>query len=247
MFSKWVVFGPAVLLAGFILACATTRPGRSVAVLVPHRYTGKITKTVDIQYYVFLPKTYEKNKQRWPLMLFLHGAGERGSDLKLVKKHGPPRIAEEKGDFPFVLVVPQCPDNAWWSSEILAALLDRVISDFRIDKDRVVVTGLSMGGFGTWDLGIEYQDRFAALAPICGGGNPVKAAQMKDIPVWAFHGNKDPVVPLVRSQEMVDALTRSGGNVRLTVYPEAGHDSWTETYANPELYEWLLAQKRFKK
>ena len=198
---------------------------------------------LSVKYLLFLPEDYEK-KESWPLMLFLHGAGERGEDLELVKVHGPPKIVETKKDFPFILVSPQCKQGRWWQPLELTALLDSVVSKYKVDEDRVYVTGLSMGGFGTWSLAAYTPDRFAAVAPICGGGEPHRTRQFPHLPVWVFHGAKDGVVPLERSQEMVDALEKHGGNVKLTVYPEAGHDSWTESYDNPELYEWMLQQKR---
>jgi predicted peptidase len=117
---------------------------------------------------------------------------------------------------------------------------------YRIDKDRVYLTGLSMGGYGTWALAAAHPEKFAAIAPICGGGNPAEAAKLARLPIWVFHGAKDPTVPIERSKEMVEAIKAAGGDAKFTIYPEAGHDSWTETYNNPELYQWLLAQKRKK-
>jgi predicted peptidase len=198
---------------------------------------------VRMQYLLYLPKNYDK-KWAWPLVLFLHGAGERGSDLKQIKKHGPPKLIEEGKQFPFVVVSPQCPDQKWWEPVSLTALLDEIVEKYKIDKDRIYVTGLSMGGFGTWSLAAYSPQRFAAIAPICGGGEPIIAKNYAHLPVWVFHGAKDPVVPIARSQAMVDALQQAGGHVTFTVYPNAAHDAWTETYANPKLYEWLLEQKR---
>jgi predicted peptidase len=120
-----------------------------------------------------------------------------------------------------------------------------VIAQYAVDEERVYVTGLSMGGFGTWSLAQAHPERFAAIAPICGGGNPELAGNLRHVPVWAFHGAKDNVVPLSASQEMVDALKAIGADVKFTIYPEAYHDAWTETYENPQLYEWLLQHKRF--
>ncbi|MBN2840022.1 MAG: prolyl oligopeptidase family serine peptidase, partial [Coriobacteriia bacterium] len=114
----------------------------------------------------------------------------------------------------------------------------------RVDEDRVYVTGLSMGGFGTWALAAAYPDRFAAIAPICGGGDPEQACRHADVPTWAFHGEQDQVVPVERTEEMVEALQACNGDVRMTLYPDLGHDSWTVTYDNPELYEWMLKQRR---
>jgi predicted peptidase len=204
----------------------------------------KITKTVTCEYLLYLPEGYPDARRKWPLMLFLHGAGERGDSLDLVKKHGPPKLADRGQKLPFIVVSPQCPANEWWSVEVLDALLREVVSKFKVDEDRIVVTGLSMGGFGTWTLAGEYPDRFAAVAPICGGGNPLDACKLKNLPIWVFHGAKDSVVPLKSSQDMVDALKACGGNVRFTVYPDADHDSWTATYDNPEFWDWMSKQKR---
>jgi len=205
-------------------------------------FTGTVTRTVSAQYLVSLPEGYGKVGQKWPLVLFLHGAGERGSDLELVKMHGPPKLIAAGKQFPFIMVAPQCPENQWWSEDVLAALLDKVEDQYEVDKSRVYVTGLSMGGYGTWQLAALNPDRFAAIMPICGGGDVSTVCAIRNVPAWVFHGAKDPVVPLQESQKMVDKLKACGGNVKLTVYPEAGHDSWTETYDDPEVYTWLLGQ-----
>ncbi len=203
----------------------------------------EITKTVEIRYLLHLPKGYGENKdQKWPMILFLHGAGERGNDLNKVKVHGPPKLIEQGKEMPFIVVSPQCPSGSWWTEQLdaLTALLDEIQSKYAVDSSRVYLTGLSMGGFGSWALGCRYPERFAAVVPICGGGEWFLAERLKNVPVWAFHGAKDNVVPVRESEEMVNALKRAGGNAQLTVYPEAQHDSWTETYNNPKLYEWLL-------
>lgn len=201
------------------------------------------TVTVTMKYLLYLPKDYQE-KPSWPLLLFLHGSGERGDDLALVKKHGPPKLIEAGQQYPFLVLSPQCPNGHWWQPPHLAALLDEIVEKYKVDQDRIWVTGLSMGGFGTWMLAAYQPKRFAAMAPICGGGEVYWTADLARVPVWAFHGAKDPAVPLERSEKMVEALKRCGNNVRFTVYPEAGHDSWTESYANPQLYDWLLQQKR---
>jgi len=206
-------------------------------------FEGQITKTVRLKYLLFLPESYNEDpKQKWPLIIFLHGMGERGNDLEKVKVHGIPKIVEQKKDFPFIAISPQCPGTSSWTAETdaLNALIDDVASKYAVDENRLYLTGLSMGGFGTWALATAYPERFAAIAPICGGGDPKKACAMKDIPAWVFHGAKDQTVPIVRSEEMVKALKDCGGDVQFTIYPEAGHDSWTETYNNPKLYEWFL-------
>jgi pimeloyl-ACP methyl ester carboxylesterase len=201
---------------------------------------------VKYQYLLYLPPEYEKNtKDRWPLIVFLHGAGERGNDLEKVKTHGPPKIIKEGQELPFVVVSPQCPEKEGWGIPALNALLDEVMAHNRIDPDRVYLTGLSMGGTGTWTLAAAHPDRFAAIVPICGDANTGDASKLKKIAVWAFHGKLDPTVPVAYSTNMVEAIEKAGGNnVKLTVYPEAKHDSWTETYKNPYLYTWLLEQQR---
>ncbi|MGE0760908.1 MAG: prolyl oligopeptidase family serine peptidase [Pirellulaceae bacterium] len=201
---------------------------------------------VRMGYLLSLPKGYEQQPTPWPLLLFLHGAGERGDDLELVKKHGPPKLIAAGKEFPFVVVSPQCPTGKWWEPIELVALIDDICAKYRIDPDRIYVTGLSMGGFGSWRLAAYAPDRLAAIAPICGGGEAYWARQFAHLPVWAFHGAKDPGVPLERSQAMIDALKKAGAEPKFTIYPDAAHDCWTVTYDDPALYEWLLAQKRTK-
>jgi predicted peptidase len=203
-------------------------------------FEQEITVKVKFNYLLYLPEGYETpGEKRWPMILFLHGAGESGDDLAKVKIHGIPKIVETKQDFPFIVVSPQSPRGGW-NADNLTALLDDVISKYKVDKDRVYLTGLSMGGFGTWSLASAHPERFAAIAPICGGGSPSRADRLKGVPIWAFHGAKDPVVPLAASEDMIKALKKLGENPKFTVYPEAQHDSWTETYNNPELYKWFL-------
>jgi len=231
----------------------TSRSLRKESVIVkvgqhPQSFERAVTKVVGCRYLLYLPRNYgvEKGK-RWPLMLFLHGAGERGDDLTLVEVHGPPKLIAKGRDYPFIVVSPQCPTGIWWSLDVLNALLDEIIASYAVDEDRVYVTGLSMGGFGTWGLAIERPERFAAIAPVCGGGDPWQADRLKGVPAWVFHGAKDGVVPPKKSEEMVEALKKVGGEVEFTLYPDAGHDSWTATYDNPKLYEWLLAHTRRKR
>lgn len=198
---------------------------------------------VRLKYLLYLPQDYAA-KPAWPLVLFLHGAGERGDNLAAVTIHGPPKLIEAGQHFPFIVVAPQCPNNRWWEPLGLTALLDEIVEKYKVDRDRIYVTGLSMGGFGTWTLAAYTPDRFAAIVPICGGGEPYWTKTLAHLPAWIFHGAKDGVVPLQRSEHMLQAMKKNGANAKLTVYPEAGHDSWTASYANPELYAWLLAQKR---
>ena len=209
-----------------------------------HTFKERITVRARTPYLLYLPAEYRKGAGKWPLMLFLHGAGERGTDLELVKKHGPPRLVAASHDFPFIIVSPQCPEDEYWSVPVLKALLDRVLKAYSVDRSRIYVTGLSMGGNAAWRLAMAHPKLFAAIAPICGWGNAKKASLITHVPVWAFHGRKDPIIALARGESVVQSLKAAGGNVRFTVYPEAEHDSWTETYENPEFYEWMLAQRK---
>lgn len=197
-------------------------------------------------YLLYLPEEYAKSDKKFPLVLFLHGAGERGDNLDLVQVHGPPKLIAAGKHFPFVVVSPQCKADTWWQAAELSDLIDHIEAKHRIDKDRIYVTGLSMGGFGTWALAAYEPTRFAAIAPVCGGGNPIatRYTQPIDAAIWTFHGGKDSVVPIEESQKMVRALQGRGVNVKLTVYPDANHDSWSATYNNEELYRWLLRHKR---
>jgi predicted peptidase len=216
-------------------------------------FKGRSAERFELEYLLFLPEGYkEEADKRWPLMLFLHGAGERGTNISKVTVHGPPKVVKERKDFPFILVSPQCPSGKTWSDQALLGLVDEITRKYRVDSSRIYLTGLSMGGYGTWSLGTKYPEKFAAIAPICGGGDtlhillpaPGKQAALKQLPIWVFHGAKDSIVPLSESERMVNALKNAGNqNVKLTVYPEADHDSWTETYKNQELYDWMLQHK----
>lgn len=212
-------------------------------------FEKQIVKTVRFKYLVYMPDDVEySSDKKLPLILFLHGAGERGDDIDLVKKHGIPKLCEEM-KLPFITVSPQCPEDSWWTqeTEALKALLDEITANYYVDTDRIYLTGLSMGGFGTWEMAVHYPDLFAAIAPMCGGGKIEKAYLIKDLPIWVFHGAKDPVVPIENSKKMVDKLKELGSNVKFTVYPEAEHDCWTQSYSNPELYKWFLTHKKERK
>jgi predicted peptidase len=253
-YSQSIGIAVAVLsLSAMLQAPAADSPDPKT-VQTPKTFSFKSNKTADIKYLLFLPKGYEAQKDKqWPLVMFLHGAGERGTDIWRVAIHGPPKVAAKHPEFPFIIVSPQCPDDQIWDKEALAGLLDQVQKDYRVDAARVYLTGLSMGGYGTWDLGLSYPERFAAIAPICGGGNtigvllmpPAKREALKSLGIWVFHGAKDDVVPPSESKRMIEALKRLGiDKVKLTEYPEAGHDAWSETYNNPQFFEWLLEHKR---
>jgi len=204
-----------------------------------------VCRDVGCQYLLYVPRGYsEAPEKRWPVILFLHGAGERGDDLELVETHGPPRLISEGAELPFVIVAPQCPESEWWSPEVLVAMLDVVSEGYRVDEGRIYVTGLSMGGLGTWHVAATYPERFAAIAPICGPSVWFKPGTLDELPVWCFHGAMDTIVSIQESIEMVRRLRECGGQVCFTVYPDADHDSWSQTYDSTELYEWFLRHKK---
>ena len=201
-----------------------------------------------LKYYVFQPSDEsEKTDAGFPLMLMLHGAGERGDNLELLKKYGPVEFcskAESAKTWKFFTVAPQCPANGWWSAAQLSVMIDKVCELYPVDRDRVYVTGVSMGGFGTWSLLATCPEKIAAAAPICAGGDPNAAPKMATTPIWAFHGDKDPLVRLEQSQTMIDANKQAGNpDAKLTVYPGVGHDSWINAYAEADLYTWLLSKR----
>ena len=202
---------------------------------------------ISLDYLFYLPEDYNKDKdKKWPTILFLHGMGERGDDLELVKIHGIPKIVDSKKDFQFIAISPQCPiDFVWRDEEMLIALeslLLKIIKNFRVDKSRLYVTGLSMGGRGTWAIAAYRPDLFAAAAPICGGGDPTTASRLTKLPFWVFQGALDEVHFPKESEIMIKSLKNKGGEVRYTLYPELHHDSWTITYDNSELYKWFLSK-----
>lgn len=204
---------------------------------------GKVTDA-PLPYLLYAPDT----AVNVPLVLFLHGAGERGDNLEKLKAHGLPNVLETRNPFPepALVVAPQCTADSWWTLKLngLESLLNTVQKQYPVDPTRIYLTGLSMGGYGAWHLALKDPARFAALVPVCGGGIPPLAAKLKNLPAWAFHGADDAVVPLSASTKMVEALKKSKGNVKLTVYPGVGHNSWTKAYSEPELYTWMFAQRR---
>lgn len=221
----------------------------------PEAMEWKAPNGITVKYRWSAPAKIEPGKT-YPLVLFLHGAGERGDDNKAQLKHGVPAIIRnaEKLGTPVFLLAPQCPANGWWSTrgkdgenallDAVLALVDEKLKQHPIDPKRFHVTGISMGGYGTWEMLSRVPDRIASAVPICGGGNPKLAGKFKDVPVWAFHGEADEVVPAERTREMIAAMEQAGGKPKTTYYPEVGHNSWTRTYNNPEVIRWMLEQGR---
>jgi predicted esterase len=204
-----------------------------------------IGENQDYHYLSYLPPDYDKDSTtHWPLLLFLHGSGERGSDLNAVKIWGPLAWIEKGHPQPMIVIEPQCPEEEWWDPVRLARLLDKVAAEKRVDPKRIYVTGLSMGGYGTFEFAAEYPERVAAIAPLSGGEDPALASRLKSIPAWIFHGADDMTVPASESIDLAQALQKLGAPVKLTVYPGVGHEKWDVTYGDPALYSWLLAQSK---
>lgn len=196
-------------------------------------------ETESYEYEIFLPDEYNRDyAATFPTIIFLHGGGGLTYSDDQIARYG-----ASHEDFPFIVVRPKA-DHGNWSVKPLDRAINHVQANYRVDADRLYLTGLSRGGFATWGMAIDYPDRFAAISPICGGGDIHSVCRIKDVPVWVFHNEGDPTVPLFYSQEMVDQLLDCGGHVRFTIYPTNGHDAWTATYNNPEFYEWLLSNVR---
>lgn len=220
------------------------RPGMQVPQQHLVEYgSGVSAMTIPVNYLLYLPPDYTSQK-KWPLVVYLHGAGSRGSDLELVRREWPPDQIVQGKHFPFILLSPQCPANSGWSPGLVSGLAEQVSSSLSVDRDRVYLTGYSMGGYGTWATASHDPGRFAAIAPLCGRGVRGQARRLKNTPIWAFHGDKDDVIPLSATQDMVDAVRNCGGHVKFTVYPGVGHGIAGMTYENEQFFEWLLAQRR---
>lgn len=202
--------------------------------------------TVTYKYLVHIPKEVPSSG-KYPLLLFLHGAGSRGNDIQLVGTNNPLRFAPNTENFPFLLVAPQCPAGAKWNEDVLLQVLDEIEKKYPIDREREYVTGLSMGGNAVWKLIQRAPDRFAAAAPVCGWGDSTNVCLLKYTPVWAFHGKEDKTISCQKSIEMINALNHSGGLGKLSIYKNVAHNSWGNTYAEKALYEWFLQQKRIGK
>jgi predicted peptidase len=239
----------AVVLWSLAIAGTVCAEEPAAGKQVPQEFKSTYAPSESMQYLLFLPSEYAKPSQKWPLLLFLHGAGECGDDLQLVKVHGPPKLVEERPqDFPFVVVSPQAtkveqPLVDRWQPRLLVELVDHIAGKYAVDTDRLYVTGLSMGGYGTIRLTAHYPDKFAAAAPICGGGWSNYGKNLAPVPMWFFHGDADAAVPLENAINVVRAMRKAGGKPELTVYSGVEHDSWTQTYNSPEVYKWLLQHK----
>lgn len=216
-----------------------------------------------LNYRFLIPEGYDPEK-KYPLVLFLHGAGERGNDNQAQLKWGVTRFAEKEvmKKHPAFVIAPQVPEGETWAQlnwretgldtepeprlplTLSLEVVDLIIETYPIDTDRIYITGLSMGGFGTWDAIIRYPDKFAAAIPICAGGDTRKADRIAHLPIWNFHGVLDEVVPVDLSRSMINALQEAGGNPGYTEYPDVGHDSWIPVYKDDYVLDWLFSQSR---
>jgi predicted peptidase len=249
--SEWIAMRKEMLAAGFLLTVLfgvvanadEPKPGKQVAA----EFQAATAPESRLGYLIYLPRDYGQTKEPFPLLLFLHGAGERGSDIEKVKKHGPPKLISEGQHFPFVVVSPQCPEKQLWDPVVLLGLLDEIAKKYSIDPQREYVTGLSMGGSGTWGLIAAAPDRFAAAMPICGrAGDTAVVEQAAKLPVWIVVGDRDRQELVENCLQMEKLLQERKADIKLTIMHGVGHDSWTQTYATPENYEWLLRHRRVK-
>ena len=195
-------------------------------------------------YLLYLPRAYNATK-KWPLLVYLHGGRSRGNDPNYLRgRDGPPAQIERGMQLPMIVLSPRCPPGSWWVPAEVLGLIDHVASRFAVDKRRITLTGDSMGGCGTWDTAAAAPERFAAIVPVSARGDPKSAKRLTDLPVWAFHGRQDDVIPWDQGQAIVDAVLAAGGSAKMTAYPHAGHNVCGRTYTNHALYDWILAQKR---
>jgi predicted peptidase len=239
------------LAGAAVLVLVPLAAARSRAAAEPSKvFLNRVHKDADgkeSKYVLFVPHDYTGDKA-YPVILFLHGAGERiGGKKKPVEVGIGPAVEKREKNFPALVIIPQA-EKTWkaGSPDANRALdiLAEVEKEYKIDDKRVYLTGLSMGGYGTWSLAVAQPDKWAAIVPICGGEDPSKAEKIKDIPCWCFHGDQDQAVKVENSRKMIEALKKAGGDPRYTEYPGVGHNSWDKSYGTDELYDWLLKQHR---
>jgi predicted peptidase len=250
-------------LSGWVALAATAKPPATGFLARHLPASGR-----ELRYQVYVPAAYTPRRS-WPVVLFLHGSGERGADnLAQLREGLAPAIRAHAHWFPLLAVFPQAPAGARWRDATEAdvmRILDAVDSEWQTDRDRTYVVGMSMGGYGAWQLAMDHPDRFAAIVPVCAGvlppptepellgvkvpdpaGDPYAqiARAVAKLPIWIFHGAADPVVPVGESRRMARELAKAGGDPRYTEYPFTGHDAWDPTFNSPDLWDWLLQQRR---
>jgi predicted peptidase len=232
---------PAFILAALVAASASAADAAPPVGRSLHRLVLHDPRAGHVNYLLYVPRSYPENPASvWPLIIFLHGSEQRGDDPSLLDDMALLAFADKQGDFPFIAVVPQCPRNTVWQPKTVKRVLDAVQASLRVDRDRIYLTGFSMGGYGTWQTAAEFPGTFAAIAPISGISDLPDIPRLAGIPIWAFHGARDLNVPVTESRKMIGALRTWGADARLTVYPALAHDCWTITYRDSRLYLWFL-------
>ncbi len=211
-------------------------------------FDDNLAALVSFPYRIYLPKDYDGKGSKLPIVFFLHGVGERGDDLDLIEKHGIPKLIKNGKSFPFITVAPQCPPSQWWSEpkmiKSLISLVEEIFQKYDIDKSKVYITGLSMGGFGTIALANERPDFFAAALAVCGGADFNDFENLRDMPLWLLHGSDDDTHPASYSEKIYDHLKDENSEIKLTIYDGVDHNSWDITYDNPDIYDWLLSKQK---
>ena len=245
--SRHITAGLGLLLASMLateslLAEDAPAPGKQVG----RMFRSQKDKRHSCRYLVFLPRSYKAQGKPSPLLMFLHGSGERGNDLELVKMHGPPKLVDKRPDFPFIVVSPQVRPGRQFDAAALLALLDHLQDTYNVDKKQTAVTGLSMGGAGAWAVANAAPARFSAIVPICGTAK-IDHKNFLSLPTWVTVGGKDKPSLVASLQKTVADLRAQQAPIRFTLYPQLGHNCWDATYDNPQLYTWLLAQSTDKR
>jgi predicted peptidase len=230
-----------LLLPLLLTACSSLLPSAEGQHVIDIRVAGE---DLPMRLWLHLPRGYNATSQAWPLVVFLHGSGERGTEIDRVRAHGFPKHAAGGADYPFILASPQLEEGRRWEAVRLHGLLLALRARLRVDADRVCASGLSLGGHGVWDWATAFPQELAAIAPVCGFGDPDDVCRLRRVPVRAYHGDADTVVPLAGQQECVDALRACGGEVEFIVFPGVGHDAWNPAYDDPALVPWLMRQRR---
>lgn len=197
----------------------------------------------EMNFYLYTPV---QDQDTFPMVVFLHGGGESGKEIEKVKTHGLPKLISEGRDFPFYVFAPQNPyEKGLWDDRVVDEMVGQLLDTLNIDPDRLYLVGLSRGGYGVWRMAINHPDKYAAMISICPASIPLLyTGRISDLPIWLFHGEQDPVVPVEVSKEVYEKMLPQNAQIKITLYPEAKHDSWTQTFENDEVYKWLLMQKR---
>lgn len=213
--------------------------------LKPHKYQKELKRQIYANYLLYLPRDYD-DKEKWPLILYLHGGKGRGNDLSLLDWYPLHRLLSQNDSYPFMALIPQCPAGEMWTdAELLKSLLDDIVAGYKVDSDRIYLIGYSMGGTGAWYMAYKYPSVFAAVAPMSGNTNSWWASKLKDIPIWAFHGQQDNLVPVSETEDMAGAIRKEGGSIKVSIDPERGH-SPPSSADHEQLFKWLLEQKKNK-